>query len=153
MFDSVEIIVRKGEKAGYQHFLLFLQCLHKPFLRVVKTCYKAIKVLSKSLLNIQKNAGNFSHTVFFDKSKTLSLVELFPLLFIRLQNFRRRYLESIWPFTTESRLLMTLYEKPFENIVGKEKMLVTSIFSFSHNVFHPSYNKFWLFGHIYLVDC
>ena len=28
-------------------------------------------------------------------------------------------------------------KKPFENIVGeKEKMLVTSIFSFSHNVFY-----------------
>ena len=31
---------------------------------------------------------------------------------------------------------------PFENIVGKEKMLVTSIFSLLHNVFYPSKNKF-----------
>ena len=28
--DKVENIVRKGEKAGYQHFLLFLQCFQKP---------------------------------------------------------------------------------------------------------------------------
>ena len=34
----------------------------------------------------------------------------------------------------EKSLLKTLWEK--------EKMLVTSIFSFSHNVFHSSQNKF-----------
>ena len=29
LFDRVENIVGKGENAGYQHFLLFLQCLQK----------------------------------------------------------------------------------------------------------------------------
>ena len=29
VFDSVENIVGKGENAGYQHFLLFLQCFQK----------------------------------------------------------------------------------------------------------------------------
>ena len=29
VFDSVENIVGKGENAGYQHFLLFLQCFEK----------------------------------------------------------------------------------------------------------------------------
>ena len=28
-FDGVENIVRKGENAGYQHFLLFSQCFQK----------------------------------------------------------------------------------------------------------------------------
>ena len=37
---------------------------------------------------------------------------------------------QFFPFTTQSRLLTTLRKKIFENIVGKEKMLVTSIFSF-----------------------
>ena len=46
------------------------------------------------------------------------------------------------PITTQSRVLTTLQKKAFENIVGKEKMLVTSIFSFFHNVFYPSQNKF-----------
>ena len=30
-FDIVENIVGKGEKAGYQHFLLFPQSFQKPF--------------------------------------------------------------------------------------------------------------------------
>ena len=30
VFDRVENIVGKGENAGYQHFLLFLQCFQKP---------------------------------------------------------------------------------------------------------------------------
>ena len=29
VFDRVENIVGKGETAGYQHFLLFLQCFQK----------------------------------------------------------------------------------------------------------------------------
>ena len=29
VFERVENIVGKGEKAGYQHFLLFLQCFKK----------------------------------------------------------------------------------------------------------------------------
>ena len=32
-------------------------------------------------------------------------------------------------------------------------MLVTSIFSFSQNVFYPSQNKFQFFNHIYFVVC
>ena len=32
-------------------------------------------------------------------------------------------------------------------------MLVTSIFSFSHNVFYPTQNKFQFFSHIYFVVC
>ena len=31
VFDRVENIVGKGENAGYQHFLLFLQCFQKGF--------------------------------------------------------------------------------------------------------------------------
>ena len=41
---------------------------------------------------------------------------------------------------------MTLKRKPFENIV-------TSIFSFSHNVFYSSQNKFQFFCDIYFVIC
>ena len=33
----------------------------------------------------------------------------------------------------------------------KEKMLVTSIFSFSHNVFYPSIDSFLFFTNIYFV--
>ena len=38
VLDEVENIVGKGENAGYQHFLLFLQCFQiSPFFRVVRT--------------------------------------------------------------------------------------------------------------------
>ena len=29
IFDRIESTVEKGENAGYQYFLLFLQCFHK----------------------------------------------------------------------------------------------------------------------------
>ena len=35
----------------------------------------------------------------------------------------------------------------------KEKMLVTSIFSFSHNVFYPSQNEFQVLSHIWFAVC
>ena len=47
--------------------------------------------------------------------------------------------------TLTKRLLKTLWEK--------EKMLVTSIFSFPHNVFYSSEDKFQSFSHIYNVFC
>ena len=37
LFDRQENIVRKGENAGYQHFLLFPQCFQKAFFKVVKS--------------------------------------------------------------------------------------------------------------------
>ena len=40
-------------------------------------------------------------------------------------------LRKFYSYKTKSKVLMTLKEKAFENIVGKEKMLVTKIFSFS----------------------
>ena len=51
------------------------------------------------------------------------------------------------------RLLTTLNHRAFENIAEKGKMLVSSIFSFSHNVFYPSQTKFELFIHIFFVVC
>ena len=52
---------------------------------------------------------------------------------------------SLKLFTTQSQLLMTLTNRPFENIVGKgenagyQQMLVT------HNVFCPSQKKYLIF--------
>ena len=48
-----------------------------------------------------------------------------------------------WPYIRS--LLKILWEK--------EKMLVTSIFSFSHDVFYPSKNNFQFWSHIYFVTC
>ena len=50
-------------------------------------------------------------------------------------------LKRLW----DRRLLKTLWEK--------EKMLLTSIFSFYHNVFYPVKDKFYFLSYIYFVDC
>ena len=46
------------------------------------------------------------------------------------------WVKVILPFTTQSRLLTTLKEKALETLWEKEKMLVTSIFSFPHSVIY-----------------
>ena len=46
-----------------------------------------------------------------------------------------------------------LEKKAFENIVEKEKMLVTGIFSFAHNVFYFSQHKFQFLNHYDFVVC
>ena len=48
---------------------------------------------------------------------------------------------------------MSLQKMAFENIVGKGENALTSIFSFSHNVFYHFQNKFQFLGHIYFVVC
>ena len=46
---------------------------------------------------------------------------------------------------------MTLYQKPFENIVGKgENAGIQIVFSFSKNVFYASKKQLELFTHIYM---
>ena len=56
------------------------------------------------------------------------------------------FLEFFKSLTTQSRLLTTLRKISFENIGEKEKMPVTTIFSFSHHVFHPKTGKFQVFS-------
>ena len=56
-------------------------------------------------------------------------------------------------FTTQSRLLMILKNKHLKTLWEKEKMLVSSILSFSNNVFYPSQNNFEISRHIYFVVC
>ena len=48
---------------------------------------------------------------------------------------------GIEPFIIVSRILTTLKKNPFENVVIKEKMLVTSIFKFSHKVIYRTFSK------------
>ena len=49
----------------------------------------------------------------------------------------------ISPFTTQSQLLATLWERSLlKTLWEKEKMLATSIFSFFQKVFYPSYEEF-----------
>ena len=74
----------------------------------------------------------------------------------------RLFDKMVSPFTTQSWLLTTLYQKPSEKkkkkkkkkkkMWEKEKMLVTSIFSFSHNVFKSPQNKFQNFSHNFILS-
>ena len=137
--DRVENIAGKGENAGYQHFLLFPQCFQKhPVSRSLKLPIVWYRVPErKSLEKTEGKLGNGAnqHFLYF-----LTIVEsqlyrplhnafnvgkeknkfLFPS-----QNkfqFFSHYVHSLGVsklFTTQSRLLMTLGKKPFENIAGK----------------------------------
>ena len=58
-------------------------------------------------------------------------------------------------FTKHRRLLTPLETKAFENMKGKREMPVdlTSILSFSHNVFNSSRHEFQLLSQNYFVVC
>ena len=60
---------------------------------------------------------------------------------------------AIEPFNTPSRLFTAKKETFLKTLWEKEKMLGTSIFSFSHNVFCPYQNKFQIYSRIYFVVC
>ena len=60
LLDRVENTVRKGENAGYQHFLLFLECFPKPSslgslkVRIVwKRNYSSISAKNKILTSLK----------------------------------------------------------------------------------------------------
>ena len=50
LFNRIEIIVGKGENAGYQHFLLFPQC----FQRASSSGRKKSGMCGKELMNLRK---------------------------------------------------------------------------------------------------
>ena len=54
---------------------------------------------------------------------------------------------------THDHQVMSLTRSPLKTLSEKEKMLVTSIFSFTHNIFYPLKNKFQFWSHIYFVVC
>ena len=69
---------------------------------------------------------------------------VFIALYHTIMTFNTSVEEAFWKHC-EKRRKCWLWEK--------EKMLVTSIFSFAHSVFFPSLNKFQFFSHIYFVVC
>ena len=95
--------------------------LQKVFKKVIKHCRKRRNCSLTSNFSL-------SHSVF----KRLVLQTRKP----------RACLGKGSTFTKESLVVMTLKKKPFEKM---ENMLVTSIFSFSQNVFYPFQSKFQFF--------
>ena len=124
-----ENTVGKGEIARNEQFLLFPQC----FLPIWIT-----------FCNLRQIWNFCLQTLSVWRSPKFVVWQWVEEFLISL-----RY----WTFTTQCWLLTTLGKRPFETLWKKEKMLVTSIFSFSHNVFYPSLNKYQFFCHIYYVVC
>ena len=56
-------------------------------------------------------------------------------------------------FSTQSTFVMTLGKKSFEKLREKKKILVTGIFSFSHNVFYSIKDRNHHLSYIYFVVC
>ena len=147
---------------GDQHFLLLLLCLLSAFfLRVIKTpncvltLYHTIPTLYNRFPNKTwflrvcctslENTSNFSfsRSIFYPFGELSSIFIKFKVIVCKLFQFGR--VKNLLCGRGLRSLLKTLWEK--------EKMLVTSIFSFSHNVFYPSLNKFQFFSYIYFVVC
>ena len=80
----------------------------------------------------------------FNKIWNLSSANSFSLEDSRICHMGKGYC-----ITKQFRLFMILRKKGFQNIMGKEKMLVISIFSFSHNVQELIKDKF----HHLFVTC
>ena len=100
-------------------------------LSLLIVCYGCLSTISS---NLHSNV----HTGNFDSLRYKHL---------RLPN--RGKISQNYVFTTQSRpykrsLLKTGWEK--------EKMLVTSIFSFPHHVFYHFLNKLKIFSHFYFVN-
>ena len=110
--DAVENIVEKGENAGYQHFLLFHAMFSKAFyFRVIKSRDCMVRV---NIPFITRCINPFPNDKFC------------TLLYIL-----KEFADNNFNFDENGRKL----SKWVENTVGKEKLLVTSNFAFSHSVF------------------
>ena len=64
LFDRAENIVGKGENAGYQQFLLFLQCFPKPSSLGVVTSLNCVEKKE----NTVHQHSHFYHTIFISRS-------------------------------------------------------------------------------------
>ena len=115
--------MRKGEIACYKQFLLFSQCFPHLYIYSVSKCW----FCGYGFIHMQQ--WIFISLLRIKKTVGLTLYHTIPAF----KDPKKR------------KLLKTLWEK--------EKMLVTSIFSFSHNVFHPPQIKTQDNIHICFVVC
>ena len=90
-----------------------------------------LRIWSISLLKTQMSIFSFSHSVFYPFGELSAI-------FIKFENI----LCQLFQFGS----LNSLFGKRLKKLWEKEKMLVTSIFSFYHNVFYPYQHKFQFFN-------
>ena len=130
VFNGIENIVGKTENACYQHFLLcpmFSKDSLFFFVNLFHPCFTCLQYKS-----FENSMGK----------KEIRAISPFPTVFsILLENFpvfsSNLKLSSVNPFPNKPLFLRvcstSLLKTPWE----KEKLLVTSNFSFSHSVFYP----------------
>ena len=87
--------------------------------------------LNYNKANHKTRAGNYRRI----------FIRVLPLLdfLMKIKNYILRYI-----LTTQTWVLMILWKKRFKNPVGKEKMLITSIFSIFNKVFFAGNQHFLL---------
>ena len=123
----------KRENTGYYHFVLF----HNVIRRLLS---QGCEMLITSFLS-------FAHKLFYlftDKNNYLSqlLFDVFKCFCCLVTNNRTHVWYTYLSLYHTTRTFNDPEEKRlFKTLREKEKMLVTSIFSFSHNVFKPIKDK------------
>ena len=124
----IENIERKGENAGCQHSLLFPQCFQKAFLsRGVKSRDSVVKTYSSCKRKFQKSIDRC--TGYGDVTELI--------LKIGFSIHRINNSNGFNPFSNKPRFLRVCNTSLLKTLWEKEKLLVTSNFSFSHSVFFP----------------
>ena len=100
---------------------------------------------------------SFHHwlSLFYFKQKGKTELQWFRsrLLLVNFLSSLIQWYFSDLLFTTQSRLLTTLYMRPFENIVGKGQNAGNQHFLLFPQFFCPFQNKFQFLSHNYFCFC
>ena len=134
----------KGEIACYVQLILFSQGFY-PFLQTRKNQ----GLFGKDLIQLIVRLLTFSRQKTLTEKKTI-LVSSFFFQVIKTQDC------TVNGFNLSQTIPgfdVTGLKGFWKHCGKKEKMLVTSIFSFFHNVFYPVKHKFYFLSHIYFVIC
>ena len=124
----------------YQTIPTFNDSAFSPFPTMFSTHLKKNFCVSVTFIVSSANALNLDQSINLSSGKGLKYFS-----FRKMSNVKALYhTMSTFDGPEKDRLLKTLWEK--------EKMLVTSIFFFSHNVFYASQDKFQLLRNIYFAN-
>ena len=122
----LENIVRKGENAGNQHFLLFPQCFLP---KASFNFWYTSKWSSANAFNLDRSKiCSFGKELTDQSNSTL-------LTHYQTTNFRLFQIESLQTTNSNWRKWKKVIQTCRKRCGKKEKLLVTSNFSFSHSVF------------------
>ena len=147
----VENTVGKGEIARYKQFLLLPQCFQKacfPGASKVSLCGNGFNSLSVQTLSVRTSV----RVCCFRKQFTY-----FLQLYHRIPTFKdaekEALLKTFKPFQNKPCFLHVCSTSLLKILWKKEKLLVTSNFSFSHSVFSPFEDLSSIFIKIEIIVC